>query len=127
MKTWLSTWIQSVQPRRQRKYRYNAPKHIRGKFLSAHLNKSLHEKYKRRSLRLRKGDKVKVLRGQYKGQEGKIEHINLRESFVYITKIEISKKDGSKVRAPIHPSNVLIVELDTSDKRRMEKFNAKKE
>ncbi|MEK6963449.1 MAG: 50S ribosomal protein L24 [Nanoarchaeota archaeon] len=123
MKRWIASWKRSVQPRKQRKYRYNAIKQVKGKFLSGHLNKSLQEKYKRRSLRLRKGDKVKIMRGHYKGQEGKIEHINLRESFVYVTKIEVSKKDGSKVRAPIHASNILILDIDTSDKYRMEKLN----
>ncbi len=123
MKRWLASWKRSVQPRKQRKYRYNANKQVKGKFLSAHLSKPLHAKYKRRSLRLRKGDKVKVMRGHYKGHEGKIEHINLRESFVYITKIEVAKKDGSKVRAPIHASNLLILDLDIGDKYRMEKLN----
>ncbi len=126
MKRWLASWKRSVQPRKQRKYRYNANKQVKGKFLSAHLNKPLREKYQRRSLRLRKGDKVKIIRGQHKGKEGKIEHINLRESFVYVAKIEIAKKDGSKVRAPVHASNVLILDLDTSDKYRMEKLNSNK-
>src|SRR3989344_1172043 len=126
MKHWIGSWIRSKQPRKQRKYRYNATKQVKGKFLNAHLSKPLREKYRRRSLRIRKGDKVKVLRGKYKGHEGKIENINLRESFVYITKIEVSKKDGSKMRAPIHASNLLIMELETGDKRRMEKLNPKK-
>ncbi|MBS1194889.1 MAG: ribosomal protein L24p/L26e, archaeal/eukaryotic, partial [Methanomicrobia archaeon] len=46
----------SIQPRKQRKARYTAPLHIKGKFLSATLSKELREQYKRRSLRVVKGD-----------------------------------------------------------------------
>ena len=126
MKTWISSWKRSIQPRKQRKYRYEAPKAVQGKFLSAHLSKTLREKYKRRSLRVRKGDKVKILRGQYKGQEGKVELINLRESYIYITKIEVDKRDGSKAKVPLHASNLVIMELDTTDKRRMGKISGTK-
>ena len=59
-------WIRSKQPRKQRKYNYNAPLHIKGKFMAAHLSKDLMKKYNRRSIRVRKGDKVILLRGQFK-------------------------------------------------------------
>ncbi len=121
MKTWLSSWKRSVQPRKQRKYQYQAPKHVRGKLLSAHLSKELRQKYKCRSIRLRKGDKVKIVRGEFRGKEGKIERVDLKKSRVYLAQIEISKKDGSKVRPPIPASNLVILELEANDKRRIKK------
>ena len=122
MKTAFSAkWKKSIQPRKQRKYRYNAPLHIRGKFMNAHLSKELVKKYGTRSVRVRMGDKVKVMRGQFKGTVGKVEKVNLKHEFVYVSKVEITKSDGSKVFYPIHPSNLTILELE-SDKKRMKRF-----
>lgn len=118
-KTFSSNWKRSKQRRKQRKYRYNAEKHTLGKFLHASLSKVLREKYKKRSLRLRKGDKVKVLRGQFKGKEGKIDSVDLSLSKVNITGIESVKKDGTKSFYSIHASNLMITELNLDDKKRL--------
>ncbi|RKY01044.1 MAG: 50S ribosomal protein L24 [Spirochaetes bacterium] len=119
-------WIRSKQPRKQRKYSYNAPLHIRGRFMSAHLSKDLMKRYNRRSIRLRKGDKVTILRGQFKKKTGNIERIDLKETRVYITGIEMIKKDGTKVFYPIHPSNLVVTELNLDDKKRMAIVNRSK-
>ena len=127
MKTRFSkTWNSSVQPRKQCKYRYNAPLHIKGKFLSISLSKELRKKYNKRSLRARVGDKVKVLRGQFKGREGPIDEIDMKNTKVYITKIEVTKREGAKVRAPINPTNMQITELKLDDKKRKAKLNKEK-
>jgi len=117
-KAFSNSWKSSTQPRKQRKYRYNAPAHIRGKFLISTLSKPLREKHKMRSLRVRKGDKVKILRGQYRGKEGKVDRVSVKDTKVYIENIDVQKKDGSKAFVPIDPSNVMITEL-TDDKRRL--------
>ena len=62
----------SKQPRKQRKALYNAPAHARGKYLSASLSKDLREKLGTRSLPIRTGDKVSVVRGDFKGHEGEV-------------------------------------------------------
>jgi len=111
-------WKSSKQPRKQRKYRHNAPLHIKQKFIHAHLSKDLKKKYNRRNIGLRTGDKVKVMRGQYKKKEGKVERVDLKRTKVYITGIENTKKDGTKTMYPIDPSNLMIVELNLSDKKR---------
>ncbi len=87
--------------------------------MAAHLQKDLRQKYKRRSLRLRPGDKVKVMRGTFRNKTGKVDRINVKEQKVYITGVEFTKRDGSKAMYPIHPSNILIQELDLTDKRRL--------
>ena len=116
-------WIRSKQPRKQRKYSHNAPLHIRGKFMSAHLSKELIKKYNRRSIRLRKGDKVTILRGQFKKKAGRIERVDLKKTKVYIAGVEMVKKDGTKVFYPIHPSNLVITDLNLDDKKRMAIIN----
>ena len=115
---WSKNWKSSKQPRKQRKYRYNAPLHIKGKFLSTHLAKELRKKIKKRSIRIRKGDKVTILRGQFKKQKGTITEIDLKNNKVYVDKIEIKKKDGTKAFYPIDPSNLMITEL-VEDKKRI--------
>ena len=65
MKTdWNKNWKSSKQPRKQRKYRHNAPLHIRNKMMAAPLSKELKTKYKKRNITVRVGDKVKILKGK---------------------------------------------------------------
>lgn len=116
-------WKSSKQPRKQRKYRYNAPLHIKQKFVRAHLSKELRKKYKKRSLGLRKGDKIKILRGEFKKKEGKIEKVNLKKIKIYVTGIEKIRKDGTKSLIPIEPSKVMIIELNLDDKTRQKILN----
>jgi large subunit ribosomal protein L24 len=115
---WVSSWKSSKQPRKQRKYRYNAPVHVRRKFLSGHLSKELRTRYNRRSIPLRSGDKVKVLRGSHKGHTGKVDRLDIKNTKVFVTGIEIIKKDGSKVTPSISPSNLMVTELRLGDKKR---------
>lgn len=118
---WSSAWKSSKQPRKQRKYSRNAPKHVQGAQLGSHLSPELRKKYNKRSLRVRKGDKVKVMVGTFKGKTGKVDRIDTEKQRVFVSGIEILKKDGSKAQYPVKPSNLMIQDLDLSDKRRMKK------
>jgi len=119
MKSIFSTsWKSSKQPRKQRKYLYNAPRHIKKKLVSTMLSKELREKYNKRNVPIRKGDKVKILRGQFKGKTGEVIRVDLRNLKVNINKIELLKKDGNKVFYPLSPSNLMITELKLDDKKR---------
>jgi len=118
-------WNSSKQPRKQRKYRYNAPLHIKGKFVSTHLSPELRKKYNFRSLRLKTGDKVKIMRGQYKGKEEKVIEIDLSRSKVYLDKIIVTRIDGNTSKIPFKASNLMITDLDLSDKKRKQKIESK--
>ena len=120
------TWNQSSQPRKQRKYRYEAPLHLRQKFLHVHLSPELRVKYGKRNLQVKKADKVKVLRGQFKKKEGKVERVNITAEKVFVTGIEVIKKDGTKTLFPLNPSNLMIMELDLADKKRKQKLEKNK-
>src|SRR6185436_9229981 len=121
-----TAWLSSSQVRKQRKYRYNAPLHLKSKFLHAHVSKDLKAKHNLRSIRVRTGDKVRVLRGQFKDKEGKVERVDVKKSVVFVSKVETMKKDGAtKVPYPINESNLLIVEFDTTDKRRAEMLKSR--
>lgn len=127
MKTAFSlSWLSSTQPRKQRKFRFNAPLHIRGQFLNSTLSKELRQKYETRNLRVRKGDKVKVMRGQFKGVTGNVEKVSVLKTKIYVTGVELIKKDGAKVKYPLDPSNLMITSLNLDDKRRLNNQTKKK-
>ena len=112
------SWIRSKQPRKQRKYRHNAPLHIKKKFISVNFTKELREKYSKRNLPVIKGDKVKIMRGQFKGKIGLVEKVDMRNIKILVQGAENIKKDGSKTSYPISPSNLMITELKLEDKKR---------
>jgi len=122
-----TAWKSSRQPRKQRKYAAKAPLHIKHKLLSANLSKELRKKYSRRNIPLRKGDKVRIMKGKFRKKEGKIIEVNVKKSKVIIEGIQIKKQDGSKVNVKLHPSNLQIIELNTDDKKRMTVKENKKE
>ncbi len=124
-KDFSKNWISSKQPRKQRKYRHNAPLNVRSSFMNVHLSKELIKKHGRRSMRLRKGDKVTVLRGQFRKSSGKVEKIDLKSSKAYVAGVETIKKDGTKAPYPISPSNLIITELKLDDKKRAEAMQRK--
>jgi len=108
----------SRQPRKQRRAYYNAPLHKRQKLMSAPLSRELREKYGVRNLPVRKGDKVRILRGDFRGHEGEVVEVDLKSYRIYIDGVTIKKADGTPVFRPIHPSNVLIVSLKLDDEWR---------
>ncbi|EKF85943.1 50S ribosomal protein L24 [Methanobacterium formicicum] len=110
----------SKQPRKQRKFRYQAPLHIRHKLMSVNLSPELREEYERRSLPVRKGDTVKVLRGDFRDHEGKVEGVDLKRYRVMIEGLNVQKPDGNQVYHPVHPSNLMIIEMDLDDDERNE-------
>ena len=109
----------SKQPRKQRKALYNAPAHARGKHLSASLSPELKEKLGTRSLPLRSGDKVRVVRGDFKGHEGEVLTVDYGSYKVTVEEVTLSKPDGTTTFLPVDPSNVVIIDADLKDDRRI--------
>ena len=89
------------------------------KQLGTHLSKDLREKYGVRSIRISEGDAVKILRGEYKGIDGKITKVSIEKNGVAIEGIKKEKLKGEKIDVFIHTSNVLITDLNTDDKWRL--------
>ena len=120
MKNWSKHWKSSKKPKKQRKYRFNAPLHIRHKFIVSNLSKELRKKYGFRSLPLRKGDTVLIMQGKFKGKKAKVERIDLKNLKVYLEGINVTKQSGIKVAIPFDASKLQIIDLNLDDKRRME-------
>ncbi|MCE4606027.1 MAG: 50S ribosomal protein L24 [Desulfurococcales archaeon] len=108
----------SRQPRKQRKALYNAPFHLRQKQVTAVLSRELREKFGVRNLPVHKGDRVRVLRGEFKGVEGNVVKVNLSSYILNIDGVTRKKASGDQVFAPIHPSNVMIIKLNLDDEKR---------
>ncbi len=125
-KEFSNAWKSSTQGRKQRKYVAKAPLHIKHKFMGAPLSASLKKEYGFRSLPVRSGDTVKVTSGQFRGVEGKVSKVSLIKTKVYVEGAAVKRADGTDAMYPIHASNVEIVKLDLSDKKRASKVESLK-
>jgi len=114
-----------MQPRKKRKYAANAPINVKKKFMRAQLSKELRKKYGKRNIRIRKGDKVKIIKGGFKKKDGKVTGVFPKTGKITLEGIQRKKRDGSKIDVKMNPSNVQIIELDLNDKNREK--NLKKE
>lgn len=119
----------SRQPRKQRKAIADSPWHRRRKLVSAHLAEDYLEDRKRklpRALPVRKGDIVKVIRGEHRGREGKVSSVDYRSLRITIEELTYGKADKKQVAKPIHPSNVIIKKLDETDPLRLKRFEGER-
>jgi len=119
-------WVKSSQPRRQRKALFNAPLHKRQKLMAAPLSPELRKQYGIRSLPVRVGDEVLVMRGDFKGHKGKVVRVDLRRMRIFIEGVTINNARGEPRYYPVHPSKVMIVSLNLDDKRRREIIERKR-
>ena len=122
-------FTKSRQPRKQRKARYSAPLHERQKLAHAHIAKEARKKLgtKKRSAAVRTGDKVRITRGKFRGHSGKVSSVDLKDLKVYVEGAVARKAKGAEVLVPIEPSNVVILEMNMSDKKRKELLERNRE
>ena len=105
---------------------YKASKHLLSKQLGSHIAKDLKEKYNCKSMRVIEGDSVKVLRGEFKGIEGKVTNVSTEKRGIAIEGIKREKLKGGNVDIYIHPSNVVITSLNLEDKWRVNRLEGQK-
>ena len=105
-------------PRKQRKRLYNAPAHLRHKFMAAPLSRELTLSKGVKALPVRKGDTVRVMRGDHKGFEGKVSRVDLKRYRIFIEGLTREKVDGTNIFVSVHPSKVVIRNLKLDDKWR---------
>jgi len=110
--------VKTRDPSKQRKLLFNAPHHVRGKIMSAHLSEDLRNSYGVRSLPVRSGDTVRILRGDYKGYEGRVTRVDREKYRIFVDGVTREKADGTTMHVPIHHSKVEIVKLNLDDKWR---------
>ncbi|KAK9461571.1 60S ribosomal protein uL24 [Lipomyces oligophaga] len=96
---------------KSRKAHFAAPSSVKRVIMSAPLSKELREKYNVRSLPIRKDDEISVVRGSYKGKEGKVTQVYRLKYTIQVEKLTKDKADGSAVPVSVHPSKVVITKL----------------
>ena len=115
----------SKKPRKQRRRALRAKLHEVGVLMSAHLSKELRKTTNKRALPLRTGDKVKIMRGKYKGTTGKITEINRQKRQVLIENVLRKKADGTEKGVPFRASNLVIIDAELDDNRRIKGMKIK--
>ncbi len=93
--------------------------------ISSHLSDALLNEYNVRAMPVRKGDLVKVLRGnpEFFGKECLVTEIFSRDLKIGLEGVNVKKADGSEITRKIDPSNVIIIKFDRSDPRRRDKLD----
>eukprot|EP01115_Flamella_aegyptia_P000294 TRINITY_DN10424_c0_g1_i1.p1 TRINITY_DN10424_c0_g1~~TRINITY_DN10424_c0_g1_i1.p1 ORF type:complete len:142 (+),score=41.23 TRINITY_DN10424_c0_g1_i1:45-470(+) len=101
----------SSSRRKSRKSHFSANTLQRRRIMSAGLSTELRKKYGVRSVPVRKTDTVKIVRGKFKGKEGKIKCVYRKKYCIHVDKIEREKPNGQVIDIPIHPSNCVVTKL----------------
>jgi len=108
----------------ERRMFHNEKIHKKKNRMHVHLSKDLRTKLKskKRSIMVRKDDKVKVMRGDHKGKEAKISRVSVLRRKVFLEGIANKNAKGKEFLIPIDPSNLLLIAIEPS-KERKELFN----
>lgn len=91
-----------------RKKFFNLPIHKRTKLLNINVAKELREKLGR-TVRVKIGDVVKVMRGNFKGKEGKVVELDTKKGRVAIEGIARKTASGKEAKIFIHASNLMLI------------------
>jgi len=115
-----------MKPTKARNYQiYRAPHARRSKQLGSPLSQELRKKYGKRSMRVILGDTVKVLRGEYRGIDGKVSKISTQSGNLAIEGVKKEKSKGEKFDVLIKTSKVIITGLNLDDHWRKTKLQGK--
>ena len=116
-----------MKPTKVRNYQiYRATMATRSKQLGSPLSKDLQKRYGKRSIRVVLGDTVKVMRGEYRGVDGKISKVSIADNSVAIEGVKKEKSKGEKFDVLIRSTNVVITNLNLDDHWRKTKLEGKK-
>ncbi len=88
------------------------------------LSVELREKYKKKSLRPRVGDSVRIVRGEFKDIEGKVTQVHPKNATINVDGVTREKIKGGTSPVPIQSSNVILTSLTLDDKARKGKLEA---
>jgi len=86
--------------------------------MSSSLSKELRNKYHTRTLPVRKDDEVRIVRGKYKGRDGKVTQVYRKKWVIHVDRVQRDKANGSSVPIGVHPSNVVITTIKLDKDRR---------
>lgn len=119
--------MQVTKPKKQRKRLFQAPDHVRYRKFSARLSPELRASHETKTVPARSGDSVRIMRGDFKGFEGKITRVDRKKYRIYVEGLRREKVDGTTISVSTHPSKVMITDLNLEDKWRKQILERKKE
>ncbi|KAJ9528214.1 hypothetical protein QJQ45_014201, partial [Haematococcus lacustris] len=123
----------SSSRRKSRKAHFSAPSSERRKLMSAPLSQELRNKHMVKHIPVRKDDEVQVVRGTFKGREGKVVAVYRRKWVIHIERITRDKVNavfllsltlrqpwcpGATVNVGVDPSKVIITKLKMDKDRK---------
>lgn len=92
----------------------------------ARLAEDLRSKYDRKTVRVRKGDTVKILRGEYSGVEAKVTTVEPQTGRIAVEGVTREKIAGGTVPIKIHASKVMVTALNLDDRWRRNRLEGRK-
>jgi large subunit ribosomal protein L26e len=107
----------SSSRRKARKAVFSAGSEQRRVLMSARLDKELVEQHGIRSIPVRKGDEVKIVRGKQATRDGKVVGVFRRRFVIYVDRVTRTKANQQEAPIPIAPSNVVITKLEMNPSR----------
>ncbi len=96
------------------------PLHLKKKLMNVALSKELRAQLKRRSMGLRKGDQVQIIKGKFKGAQGTVSSVDLKSMKIYVDAATVKKRNGAQVQVPLATSKLRITKLIATDKKRQQ-------
>jgi len=105
---------------------YRASHVTKSKQVSSPLSTDLKKRFSKKSVRVVEGDSIKIVRGEFKGVDGKIGKISIQKSSLAVEGVKKEKTKGEKFDVYVHSSNVIVTGLNSDDKWRVSKLEGKK-
>lgn len=117
--------VSVTKPGLQRKRLFQAPSHMRYRQFAAPLSAELKRARGFNALPVRRGDTVRIMRGDRKGIEGKVSKVDRKAYRISVEGVTHEKVDGTAIPILIHPSKVMILNLNLDDKWRRDRASRK--
>jgi large subunit ribosomal protein L24 len=114
------------QPSKQRKNIWSGSFLRLNRQLSASLSSSLQTRYGIKSLPVRKGDAVRIVRGDFTGIEGKVTEVDRTRSRLFVEGVTRDKVSGTSTKMSVHASKVEITNLSLDDRWRSRSVEKRK-
>lgn len=71
----------------------------------------LNDRLQTRSLPIRKDDEVRIVRGTYKGREGKVTQVYRKKWVIHVDRVHRDKSNGATASIGVNPSKVVITTI----------------
>ncbi|EQD36721.1 60S ribosomal protein L26 [mine drainage metagenome] len=114
-------------PRRQRRALYTADSFQRRRRMTVPLSRELRARFHRRSIPLRKGDTVRVMRGSFIGREERVQKVDRRGYTVTLEHVTLKSGEEKLKPLPIRTNHLLLLRLNLADAWRREALQVRDE